>query len=669
MTANNKIIKNTGFLYFRSILILLITLYTSRIILEVIGIEDYGIYNVIGGIVIMFNFLNAGMVAASQRYIAYALGKQDEKSLKEIFSMSMSIHLLLSVFIFIVAEIIGVWFLNSYLNIPTNRLFAANIVYQCSIVTFLTKVINVPYNALILAHEKMQMYAYISLIEAILKLGLVYFLLILNGDLLIYYSMLTLMVSILIYITYAIYCRVTFKECRYKLSQNKKLFYEMLQFAGWSFWGNLGFSAKNQGVNIILNIFFSPVVNAARGIAYQVEAAIMSFIDNFQSAMKPQIIKRYANEEYDSMMTLIFAGAKYSFYIMMLIAIPVILHSSYILNLWLRNVPLYTTNFLQLAMIASMIESMKGPLGEFFNATGKIRNYQLLLSILMLTTLPLAYLLLYWGGKPYDVIYINILISLLALLLRLYLMNNIIKINIRKFIIDFFLRNIILFLISFTPLYYIINTNPIDDFLHFIAFIIFETLYSILVIYIFGLNKNEKMKVNNFIKRLGKVLFLRRTENKNNYITQIKKGQNCRLIECTCSSEPYLISIGNHVSATRTHFETHDGAVWIFREKQPTWDIIKPIIIKDNVYIGTGCVILPGVTIGNNVIIGAGSIVTKDIPDNSVYAGIPARFIETTEEYISKNRKSIHETKNMSFNSKKEYYISFYKDVLNGKEK
>ena len=498
------IVKNTGLLYFRSILILLISLYTSRVILANLGISDYGIYNVVGGIVTMFSFLNSGMISASQRFISYSLGKGDGiDSLQKVFSMSVNIHFLIGGIILLIAETVGLWFLNAQMNIPTERLFAANIVYQCSIIAFLINVFSVPYNACILAHERMSIFAYISLVEVVLKLSAALLLTVVCGDKLIYYALFILIVAVLIRFLYGAYCRKSFEESKYHFSWDKSLFKSMTGFAIWSLWGNMGFSVKNQGINILLNLFFSPAINAARGVAYQVEAAVVSFTENFQAALRPRIVKEYAAGETCSMMSLVIAGSKFSFLILMIIAIPVLIEAPFLLALWLKDVPPYSVEFLRLAILTALIESMKGSLGEFFNATGKIRLYQILLSIIMLLTLPVAYVILKLGYSSYSVVYASLFTSLLALIMRLFLIKRIMNsFNIKDFLKDVCARNLLTFILVYSSLFCTSIVLGEESFLKLIILSVFSVLFSFIGIYTVAMNKKERLWIQEKIKTI-----------------------------------------------------------------------------------------------------------------------------------------------------------------------
>ena len=336
---NKRIAKNTLMLYIRMLFTMGVSLFTSRVILQTLGIEDYGIYSVVGGIITMFAFINGGMISATQRFLTFEIGKGNLLQLKKVFSTSLQIHTLIAFVIVLLGETVGLWFLYEKLVIPPDRLVAALWVYQCSIIVCVINIMSVPYNADIIAHEKMSAFAYISIIEVILKLAIVYMLYVTPWDKLITYSILLLIVQLIIRCIYARYCSNHFEESHYCHQVDKSLFKEMFAFAGWSFWGNLAGVLYTQGLNMMLNMFFGPIVNAARGIAVQVQAAVQQFIGNFQVALNPQITKNYATGELVQMHILMFRSARFSFFLLYLLTLPILLETNYILTLWLETVP------------------------------------------------------------------------------------------------------------------------------------------------------------------------------------------------------------------------------------------------------------------------------------------------------------------------------------------
>ena len=457
---NKRIVKNTLFLYGRMFLTIIVNLYTVRIIWRVLGIDDYGIYNVVGGLVTMFAFLNNAMVASSQRFISFELGTGNQEQLKKIFSISVTVHLLLAIIIMFLAETIGLWFLNVKLNIPPERVIAANWVYQCSIIAFIINIVSVPYNACIVAHEHMKIYGYLGIIEVTMKLVIVFMLLIIPFDKLITYSILIVCVSVTMRLLYGIYCRRNFSECRYRYVSDHHLMRDMFSFAGWSFIGNLGFSVRDQGLNIIVNLFFNVAVNAAKGIANQIGGVINGFSQNFQMALNPQITKRYAAGQTQSMINLVFSGCKYSALLMMFIIIPFFFASKQILELWLGDIAPYTVGFMQLILIMILIDSMVGPITTALQATGRIKWFQIIISTIMLANIPIAWIWLKLDKNPYVVLFVSITTSLLALVARLILLHNEVRFSYRAFILKVFSRMITTIIFSTIACYWLYNIFP-----------------------------------------------------------------------------------------------------------------------------------------------------------------------------------------------------------------
>ncbi len=501
-TENNKrIAKNTLLLYVRMVFTIIVGLYTSRVVLQTLGINDYGIYNVVGGIVAMLAFLNSAMTSASQRFISFELGTQNHLRLKEIFSTSVTIHLIIAGIIFIIAETIGLWFLNTHMNIAANRMTAANWVYQCSILTFMITVISVPYNACIVAHEHMKAFAYISIVEVGLKLIIVYLLLILSTDKLITYAILVLIVSLIIRIIYSIYCKKNFEECTYQFKFKKALFKEMFFFAGWSLIGNLGFSFKDQAANIILNLFCGTAINAARGVALQVNGIISNFSNNFIMALNPQITKQYAAGNIKESILLVYAGCKYSFYLLSIISIPVMVNLDYLLSLWLGSIPPYASEFLFLALVAALINSMALPLVTAMQATGRIKKFQITICIIMLCELPLTYIILKMGYKPYIAMFPTITVTSIGLFARLILLKQLVPLySIKYFTFNIILKNIAIGTICLTLATFIHKYFDNNNILNFIITSIISFIITIISIYIFGLSKNERSIIINRIK-------------------------------------------------------------------------------------------------------------------------------------------------------------------------
>ena len=401
---NKRIAKNTLLLYFRMLLLMLISLYTSRVILNALGVEDYGIYNVVGGVVTMFSMLSGSLSAAISRFITFELGTGDKEQLKKVFSSSITIQLVIALVIVIIAETVGAWFLNEKMVIPENRLTAANWCFQFSIITFAINLISVPYNASIIAHEKMSAFAYISILEALGKLTIAWLITINPIDRLVFFALMVAVLSVIIRIIYGSYCKHHFEECTYHFIYDHELLKRMFGFSGWNFIGASSAVLRNQGTDIILNLFFGPTVNAARGIAVKMDSVITHFVTNFMMALNPQITKSYANGDKEYMFKLMFKGARYSYYILLLLGLPVILNAHYILVLWLKLVPDHTVLFVQLILLLGLSECISHPLITAMLATGKIRNYQLVVGGLQLLNLPVACICLYFGAIPESVV-------------------------------------------------------------------------------------------------------------------------------------------------------------------------------------------------------------------------------------------------------------------------
>jgi len=489
---NKRIAKNTLLLYIRMFLSIIIGLYTSRVILNALDIEDYGIYNVVGGVVYMFNFLNAAMIATSQRFIAYELGKGENANLRKVFSMIMNTHTIIALVVLVLAETIGLWFVNVKLNIPIERINAANWVYQCSILSMIISIIGVPYNASIVANEKMSVYAYVSIFEVLLKLSAALLLTIsLPIDRLKLYAVLTLVSAFLIRLVYVSYCKNKIDGCKYVFIWDKGQFKEMMNFAGWSFFGNFGFIAKDQGVNILINIFEGPVVNAARGLAYQVNGVIQGFVQNFQMAMNPQITKLYASGNQRGMIQLAMRGSKYSFFLLLMIVVPILLNMDYILDLWLVEVPEFTNIFLSLALIMNLVHSMAGSFVTSIQATGKIKTFQLVIAAIMMLDVPISYVLLKMGNPAYCVMYVAIFTNIAGLMARVIILKSLIpEFPIKEFCFKVFLRNVCVFVLTYFVLScFSIKVEYIDELLLYGLFIL---IYVLFVIMLVGLDSNER---------------------------------------------------------------------------------------------------------------------------------------------------------------------------------
>ena len=435
-TDNNKrIAKNTLLLYVRMLFTMAVSLFTSRVILNTLGVEDYGINNVVGGIVTMFSVLSGSLSSSISRFITFELGKGNIERLKTIFSTGVNIQLGMSVLIIIIAEAVGIWFLNAKMNIPADRMVAANWVFQCAILTFVLNLLSVPYNAAIIAHEKMSAFAYISVVEVTLKLIIVYMLTISPFDRLKTYAVLLLWVGAVIRFIYGYYCKRHFEECTYHFVFDKPVLKEMTGFAGWNFLGNGAYMLNTQGVNILMNLYFGVAVNAARGIATQVDAALKQFVNNFTTAVNPQITKSYAQGDLDYMHKLVCRSAKFSAFLMMFFAVPIILETNTILTIWLKTVPDYAVIFLQWIIISSFMDTvLANSLVTSMFATGKIKRYQIIVTTVGCLVFPLSWIAFKLGFEPQVGYILYFFIYTILLFVRLYLLKDMVKLPVMMYI-------------------------------------------------------------------------------------------------------------------------------------------------------------------------------------------------------------------------------------------
>lgn len=499
---NKRIAKNTLLLYGRMLLLMVVSLYTSRVILNALGVDDYGIYNVVGGVVSMFSILSGSLSAAISRFITFELGSGNAEKLRKVFCTAINVQVILIIIISILLETIGLWFLNHKMVIPAERIVAANWVFQFSVLTFAINLWSVPYNATIIAHEKMSAFAYISLFDAFAKL-LIAFSIICNPiDRLIYYGVLMLVIGFIQRFIYTWYCKKNFEECHYHLEYDQTVTREMFGFAGWNFIGASSAVLRDQGGNVIINLFGGPSVNAARGVAMAVNKAVTSFVSNFMTALNPQIIKTYANGEHEYMFKLIFQGSRLSYYILLIIALPIIFTAQYLLEIWLGIVPEHAANFARLVLLFAMSESLAGPLVTVMLATGKIRNYQLVVGGCQLLNLPLSYLFLKNGYPPETIFVIAIVVSVLCEMARLVMLRKMINISVRDFLINVYLNVIIVTVISSVLPYFVLQIHCIESLGAFI-FICFITVVStITTIYIIGCNKHDKQIIRIGINKI-----------------------------------------------------------------------------------------------------------------------------------------------------------------------
>ena len=501
MPNNSKIAKNTVLLYVRMLIVMAVGLYTSRVILNVLGVSDYGIYNLVAGFVSMIAYVNSVFVSSTQRFISFSLGHSDEKEQSKVFSTSVTVHYSMCAIVLLLAETVGLWFLNTQLNIETERMFAANVVYQLSILSLLINIVSVPYNATIVAHEHMNVYAYVSIFECVAKLASVYMLVVLSFDKLILHSILWLSISIVVRYIYIVYCRKNFVECQFHFIWDKSLIKKMASYAGWTAFGTLGFTFKDQAINVLLNIFLGTFINAARGIAMQVNGIINLFATNFFMAVQPQITKRYAAGNIEESRELVYYSSRLAFFLLSIIVIPLLFNLQHVLKLWLGDVPEYTYQFLVIILLSTIIGTMASPITTAIQATGKIKYFQIGIALLFMSEIPIAYLLLKLGFNPYLVVLPAIVTQFIGVFFRFFVLQRLVP----GYSLMYFMKSIVLkcLLIFATCFFLCFLVQAFIDKYELMWYISLIMSFSIsgFIIYVFGLNDKEKSTLKRYAFR------------------------------------------------------------------------------------------------------------------------------------------------------------------------
>lgn len=501
VTSNQRIAKNTLVLYLRMFFMMAVSLYTSRVTLDALGIDDFGLYNVVGGIVIVMSFVSSAMTGAIQRYVNYEMGKGYMDGMKKVFSSTLVIQFILAILIMIIAETIGLWFFYEKMNINADRVEAALYVYQCSIIVFVINILNVPYNAAIIAHERMSAFAFISVFEAMLKLAIAYIIMIFPFDRLVFYAFGNLSIGLLSSFLYGIYCTKCFEEAKFRKSYVDKIFIrEISSFTSWTIFGNLAFILHTQGISIVVNMFFGAAVNAAQGISNQINGAVTQFVSNFQMALKPQLVKSYAAKEYAVMHTLIFRGCRLSFYLIAILTVPLVVYTPEILNLWLVEVPDFSTEFVRSILLVTVVNCYAQILGTAQTATGYIKSYNVVLTMISLLHIPSTLLLFYFGYSPYWCNIVYIIITILAQVVRVYFVAHSTSMSQVIFYKKVVVPNIVIYFSTMITTIVIRNLLPNIPVLLLIKCGI-SCLLSMILIYIVGLQKEEKEFVHNVIKK------------------------------------------------------------------------------------------------------------------------------------------------------------------------
>lgn len=479
-----------------------IGLFTSRIVLRTLGVEDYGIYNIVGGVVVLFNFVNQSLLSGTQRFLSYELGKE-QPDVKTVFSACAKMHIGLSVIFFIVAETIGLWFVNSQLNIPETRMIAANWAYQFSVLGCIVQIIRCPYNAAIISYERMSIYAYISIVEAVLKLLTAYLLLVVYIDKLILYSIITFVLLTIVSLIYIVYSNKQLPDVRIVKVEKNPYYREIFNFSKWTIWGSLANMAKEQGLNLIINLFYGVTLNAAVGIANQVNAHISSFVQGFQQALNPQLTKSEASNDRRRQADLILKSAKFSFLIMLTLAVPIMLNLDYLLYLWLGEYPPHTTTICYIIIIGVLIETLSGPLWVSIYATGRIRTYQIVIGTIALLNVPLSYVSCKIGMAPEMVYIIRSCIAAVCVLTQLIFLRKYIGLDVMKFVSKV-ITPLFFLLVLLLPFFYVKwSYFSITSFYSFLVETILIILYEVIIILYVGLSKGEREFI---IQRLLKTL-------------------------------------------------------------------------------------------------------------------------------------------------------------------
>jgi len=487
-------------LYIRMLLTMLVSLYTVRVVLKTLGVNDYGIYSVVGGVVEMFAFLSNTMASASERFFAYEIGKNNIVKLKQTFSLTMLIYGIMAIIILLIAETGGLWFLNHKMTIPPERLDAANWVFQFAILSFILTILTVPYNAIIIAREDMKFYAYVSIIEVGAKLGIVYMLYLFDVDKLKLYGFLILVTTFIITLISRTFCQRKYAESKFNYYWDKSMFKTLVSYSSWNLFGAITGVANNNGLNILLNIFFGPAVNAARAVAYRVSVVIASFSTNFYTAVTPQIVKSYAAGDINYLLSLVFNSSKYSFYLLLLISMPFLIELEFILKLWLGDVSSYMVIFTRLALIYALVNSLENPLTQTVRATGSIKWYQIIVGSFTLLLLPICYVFFKLKYPPETSFYILIAIYTLALFLRLYVLKKLIKFSINDYLSQVLLKVLIVTIVSASaPL--LLKNYISSGVLQFFIVEFTTVVWLLITIYVLGLTSNERNTINEFVKK------------------------------------------------------------------------------------------------------------------------------------------------------------------------
>lgn len=499
---NIRIAKNAIYMYVRMLVMMLVSLYTTRIVLKTLGIDDYGIYNVVGGIVVFFSFINSGLAGATKRYILAELAVGNLLSQRKVFSLAINVHLLIVAIIIIAGETIGLWILYHAMNIPENRIHAASVVYQASLFTAIIGILQSPFSSVIISYERMSVYAYFSILDVLLKLGIVFLIQAIDDDKLIWYSVLLGLIAVFDIIMYIIYCRFHFEACRYVKTKDNEIFFSILHYVGWTVFGSGANVLSKQGVSILLNNFFTVAVNAAMGICNMIVNAASQFVSNLQVAFAPQLTKNYISKDYPTLMELVFRSSRYTSFLLLIILIPVFFVISDLLEIWLETYPKYTEEFCILTLVCVYVEAVSMPLTTVITAEKNIRNYQLYISSLYLLCFVLCWCVLLYGVLPYVVLIVRLVVDLIMVSVRLWFIKK--KVSIfatRKWCFESYAKPFMMLFLAF-PLFPVLNCFEIEQtLLRFLIFSIVSLIWIVFTIYLVGFTEDERSFV---LKKLRK---------------------------------------------------------------------------------------------------------------------------------------------------------------------
>ena len=503
---NKRIVKNTAFLYIRMLLLMVISLFTSRVLLDKLGIEDYGVYNVIGGMTAMFTFFSSSLANATQRFLNVELGKNCIEKAKLVFQQHLTLYLLLALIVFIIAEPIGIWLIKNKLVIPEERITDAILVFQFTLLSLCSVFIGIVFNSEIVSHEDMKIYSYVGVAEGILKLVICYLISITEERRLLLYGLLIMLITFAVQIVYFLHCIKHYEECEVKLIWNKKLLKETTGIMGWNLFGTVVWMVNDNLLNLLLNMFFGPVVNAARAISYQINAALNNFTNNFYMAVRPQLMKNFSSGNIDYLKRLLYDSTRFSLYLLLIIGLPVIICIEEILSLWLKEVPNYTSSFSVLIICYSFICVAHSPLWDVCLASGKIKKYQIIGGLIFIMVFPISYILLKNGFPPSCVFYTMIIVRLIYYCVSIIIVSKIIGFTVYSYIRGIF-GNILPVIVTVLPIVFFVN-HHLPNSINFLFLRLFIPFIIIVgIIYALGINRNERIFLNKTMSKIKRKIW------------------------------------------------------------------------------------------------------------------------------------------------------------------